>query len=176
MASLLQQFSIETILIIVFVLAGGFYTYVKALYGDMRTWWDRADFNVKLPETIQKIEKDVSEQRQESDDRTDALNSMLILMQEKQAKHDNVLEQLLKDNQTQKQAIKEIDKELKILKDCSRQQMREIIRHQYEVYQKDGFISTNTLAWLEEVYQTYHSVRGNGVATAWMEEMRGNSK
>lgn len=174
MTDLLQQFSIETILIIVFALLGSFYAYIKAIYGDVRTWWDRADFNVKLPETIKKIEKEISNQRQDSDNRTDALNSMLIILQEKENKQDKILEQLLGDNHSQSQSIKEINKELKILKDCSRQQMREIIRQQYENYKKDGFIPDNTLDWLEEVYQTYHSVHGNGIATGWMEEMRKN--
>lgn len=176
MTNLLQQFSVETILIIAIALIGSFYAYVKACYGSLRNWWERVDFNVMLPDTIKKLEREVVEQRRESDDRTDALNSMLILLQEKEAKQDKILEQLLKDNQSQKQSIKEVNKELKILKDCSRQQMREIIYHQYENYKNDGFVSTNTLDWLEEVYQTYHSVQGNGVATAWMEEMRGNNK
>lgn len=180
MASLLQQYSIDTIIIILLGAGALFYSYARAFYGGISQWWDRRSFDKNLPSKIDDLQRNLKEEREHnqereliSDDRTEAIYQTLFNLQEIVSSLSETISVRMEDVAAELQSH---SKELQIQKDCNRQTMREIIRKQYEIYQRDGYISRSTLEWLEDVYQSYHSVYGNGVATGWMEEMRGVDK
>lgn len=61
----------------------------------------------------------------------------------------------------------------KALATASRNNMREILRINHHQYAEiDGFITEDSLEHIEQVYDTYHCLGGNGTATRWMNEMR----
>lgn len=63
--------------------------------------------------------------------------------------------------------------EMKLMKEASINLLREVIRWNYQQYVKGkGVIDEDDLAHLEEVYEAYSGLGGNGTATRWMEELK----
>lgn len=68
--------------------------------------------------------------------------------------------------------IGEKRKEYYLLKESNKLTMREFIRNAHKQGIAAGYIDEDELEHIEEVYSTYHALKGNGTGDRWMKEIR----
>lgn len=60
-----------------------------------------------------------------------------------------------------------------LLARSNQQLIRELIRNAHKQFIPKGQIDQDELEHIEQVYQIYHQLGGNGTASRWMDELRG---
>lgn len=65
----------------------------------------------------------------------------------------------------QKRSSKASDKGIMLL-------LRAQLKEKHKEYMERGWITSSELSEFLEIYDAYHSLKGNGVATLWKEEVR----
>lgn len=63
-------------------------------------------------------------------------------------------------------------KEYRLMQQASKNMMRQIIRYSHKQYKAAGVVDEDQLEHIEQVYQVYHQLGGNGTADRWIKQLR----
>ena len=63
-------------------------------------------------------------------------------------------------------------KQYRLMQQANKNMMRQLIRTAHKQFVADGGIDEDQLEHIEQVYQVYHSLGGNGTADRWIKELR----
>ena len=63
-------------------------------------------------------------------------------------------------------------KQYRLMQQANKNMMRQLIRNAHKQFVAEGAIDEDQLEHIEQVYQTYHQLGGNGTADRWISQLR----
>ena len=63
-------------------------------------------------------------------------------------------------------------KQYKLMQQANKNMMRQLLRNAHKQFVAQGCIDEDELEHIEQVYQTYHQLGGNGTANRWISQLR----